>query len=248
MISKSQLKSVRSLHINKYRRKEKKFIAEGPKIVNEFLNSRYNIDTIFALSEWIEENEIGNSIPIVEITHKELQSISLLKTPNQVVAVVHYPESKHLAFEENELILALDTIQDPGNLGTIIRVADWFGIGKVICSIQTADAYSPKVVQATMGAITRVRFEYTDLKLWLSDLPINTSVYGALLDGKDIYKTDLQQSGVIVIGNESKGIRSEIQEILTHRIKIPAYGNSLMESLNAAVATALICGEFRRNL
>ncbi len=246
MISKNQLKSVRSLHVSKYRRKEKKFIAEGPKIVNEFLNSSYEIDTIYALAEWIEANEVDNTITVVEITPKELQFISLLKAPNQVFALVNYPESKHLGFEQGELILALDTIQDPGNLGTIIRIADWFGISKVICSIQTADAYNPKVVQASMGAITRVKFEYTELKEWLVKLPKDTNIYGALLDGDNIYKADLQESGIIVIGNESKGIRPEIQNELTHRIKIPPYGDSLMESLNAAVATALICGEFRR--
>jgi len=245
MISKNQVKFLKSLHQSKYRRKEQLFLAEGVKIVDEFIKSNYSIKTIYAIKEWVDNNadEFDN---INEVSLKELHSISLLKTPNQVLAVVEYPEDKNIVFDKGDLVLALDTIQDPGNLGTIIRIADWFGIKKIICSNETADALNPKVVQATMGAITRVDIEYTDLPSWIAKLPDTTPVYGTLLDGDNMYKTDLSNDGVIVVGNEGNGISSEVQKVLTHRIKIPAYGNSMMESLNVAIATSLVCAEFRR--
>jgi len=245
MLSKNQIKDIRLLHVSKYRKREQYFIAEGPTIVDEFLSSNYVIDKIFALESWIENNK-GVNKTIIPITPRELQSISLLKTPNQVLATVKYPEKRKINFISPELILALDTIQDPGNLGTIIRIADWFGIKKLVCSLETADAYNPKVVQASMGAITRVQFVYTNLSNWLKELPSDTNIYGTLLDGENIYKTKLESNGVIVIGNEGNGISKEIQNLVSHKIKIPAYGNSLMESLNAAVATAIVCNEFRR--
>ena len=245
MISKNQVKFLKSLHQSKYRRKEKLFLAEGVKIVDEFIKSNYSIKTIYAIEEWVDNNaDVFDNIN--EVSLKELHSISLLKTPNQVLAVVEFPEDKNIVFDEGDLILALDTIQDPGNLGTIIRIADWFGIKKIICSKETADALNPKVVQATMGALTRVDMEYTDLPSWIAKLPDTTPVYGTLLDGENMYDTDLSNDGVIVVGNEGNGITSEVQKVLTHRIKIPAYGNSMMESLNVAIATSLVCAEFRR--
>ena len=245
MISKNQVKFLKSLHQSKYRRKEQLFLAEGVKIVDEFIKSNYSIKTIYAIKEWVDNNadEFDN---INEVSLKELHSISLLKTPNQVLAVVEYPEDKNIVFDKGDLVLALDTIQDPGNLGTIIRIADWFGIEKIICSNETADALNPKVVQATMGALTRVNIEYTELPSWIAKLPDTTPVYGTLLDGDNMYETDLSNDGVIVVGNEGNGISSEVQKVLTHRIKIPAYGNSMMESLNVAIATSLVCAEFRR--
>ena len=245
MLSKNQIKEIRLLHVSKYRKREQYFIAEGPTIVQEFINSIYTIDTIFATETWINNNT-NTQHNIVKITPKELQAISLLKTPNQVLATVKYPEKKLLNHNTGELILALDTIQDPGNLGTIIRIADWYGIKKLVCSLDTADAYNPKVVQASMGAITRVNFIYTNLNKWLRALPKNTNIYGTMLDGDSIYEAELNNDGIIIIGNEGNGISKEIQEIISHRIKIPAYGDSLMESLNAAVATAIVCNEFRR--
>ncbi len=245
MLSKNQMKEVRLLHVSKYRKREQYFIAEGPTIIDEFISSEYEIDKIFALESWINKNDAsGNTI--IPITPRELQSISLLKTPNQVLATIKYPENRKLKYKSPELILALDTIQDPGNLGTIIRIADWFGIKKLVCSLDTADAYNPKVVQASMGAITRVQFIYTNLKEWLQELPKGTNIYGTLLDGENIYNTQLKNDGIIVIGNEGNGISKEVQKYVSNRIKIPAYGDSLMESLNAAVATAIVCNEFRR--
>lgn len=245
MLSRNKIKEIRSLHINKYRRQQKSFIIEGPKIVAEFITSKYNVTKVFALEEWINENPNIHK-DIERITPKELQAISLLKTPNQVLAIASYPDENSFNYHENDLVLALDSIQDPGNLGTIIRIADWFGINKLVCSIETADAYNPKVIQASMGAHTRVNFYYTNLESWLSKLNSKTPIYGTLLDGNNIYETELSNNGVIVIGNEGNGISTEIQSLINQRITIPAYGNSMMESLNAAVATAIVCAEFRR--
>jgi TrmH family RNA methyltransferase len=233
------------LHIGKHRKKEQRFIVEGPKLIEEFLASNYEIIQLFATEDWVKEHR--NSHPHTEtITAKELQSISLLSTPNQVLGIVSFPKSSTLVFENGDLILGLDTIQDPGNLGTIIRIADWFGIKKIICSHDTADAYNPKVVQATMGALTRVKIDYVNLKEWITALPSQVHIYGTLLDGENIYTTQLDKEGIIIIGNESQGISAEIQALVNTRIKIPAYGNSRMESLNAAIATAIVCAEFRR--
>lgn len=245
MLSKNQIKSIVSLHSSKNRRKESKFIAEGVKIVEELLNSDFKIAAIFAVSDWVEDNE-GCAEHIFQVSEKELQRISMLKTPNKVLAVVDFPEINALDFEDGDLVLALDTIQDPGNLGTIIRIADWFGINKIVCSNDTADVFNPKVVQATMGAFSRVKLYYTNLANWISNLPEKTPVYGTILNGDNMYETELSESGVIIMGNEGNGISGEVQQLLSKGIKIPAYGNSQMESLNVAVATSIICAEFRR--
>ena len=245
MISKNQIKFIKTLHKGKSRRKEKQFIVEGVKVVDEFINSKFNIISIYALVDWINENENVNC-NISEVSEKELHAISLLKTPNKVLAVIEYNDTKSIEYQSGDLILALDTIQDPGNMGTIIRIADWFGINKIICSTETADAYNPKVVQATMGAITRVNIEYTNLTQWINNLPKDVNVYGTMLDGENMYSSNLSSQGVIVMGNEGNGISEEVQKVLTDRIKIPSYTNSEMESLNVAVATSIVCAEFRR--
>ncbi len=245
MLSKNQLKKIRALHISKYRRQKKSFIVEGPKVVSEFVNSKFNVREIFAIEEWVNKNSnIHNNI--TQISHKELQAISLLKTPNQVVAIVAYPTQEDFQYKENDLVLVLDSIQNPGNLGTIIRIADWFGIDKLICSKETVDVYNPKVVQASMGALTRVEFYYTDLANWLSKLNSKIPIYGTLLEGENIFKTELSDNGVIIIGNEGNGISPEIQSYIKKRITIPSHNKSIMESLNAAIATAIVCAEFKR--
>ncbi len=245
MLSKNQIKEIRSLHISKYRRQKQSFIVEGPKVVDEFINSKYTINKVFALQEWIDNN--SDTHPDIErITPKELQAISLLKTPNQVIAIASYPKDSSINFDKDDLILALDSIQDPGNLGTIIRIADWFGINKIVCSKESADAYNPKVVQASMGALTRVNFCYTNLEEWISKLNSDIPIYGTLLKGENIYEAKLNKRGVIIIGNEGNGISDKIKGYINQRITIPAFGNSRMESLNAAVATAIVCSEFRR--
>ena len=218
MLSKNQIKSIASLHTSKQRRKESKFIAEGVKIVEELLNSDFKIAAVFALSDWIDDNE-GRTEHMFQVSEKELQRISMLKTPNKVLAVVDYPEINALNFENGDLILALDTIQDPGNLGTIIRIADWFGINKIVCSKDTADVFNPKVIQATMGAFSRVQLFYTSLTDWISKLPADTPVYGTLLSGENMYETKLSDSGVIVMGNEGKGISAEVEKLLSKGIK-----------------------------
>ena len=245
MISKNQIKYIKSLHKGKARRKEKQFIVEGVKVVDEFINSKFNIISIYAIADWINGNE-NIDFNVSEVSEKELQAISLLKTPNKVLAVVEYNDAASIEYQSGDLILALDTIQDPGNMGTIIRIADWFGINKIICSMETADAFNPKVVQATMGAITRVSIEYTNLPQWIKELPEDINVYGTMLDGENMYESNLSSEGVIVMGNEGNGISEEVQNVLTDRIKIPSYTNSEMESLNVAIATSIICAEFRR--
>jgi TrmH family RNA methyltransferase len=245
MLSKNQIKDIKQLHLTKFRHQFRQFIAEGPKLVEEFLNSNFRISQIYGTKDWqyAGEHKLQN---FSLISDKGLAAISLMSTPNQVIAIIDYPESAAMEFAKGDLIIALDTIQDPGNLGTIIRIADWFGIKKIVCSPSTADAFSPKVVQASMGALTRINITYLELEPWLKELPENTAIYGALLDGKNIYSTDIQQQGIIVIGNESKGISESIEKLITHKIKIPAHSESKMESLNAAIATAIICAEFRR--
>ncbi len=160
--------------------------------------------------------------------------------------MVQIPDYANIKFNNQELILALDTIQDPGNMGTIIRIADWFGIKQIVCSKESADVYNPKVVQASMGALSRIQIHYTELVPWLSQQDEKTPIYGTLLNGEDIYSQELSQQGIIIIGNESKGINPMVQNMLSHRIRIPSYGNSKMESLNAAIATAIVCAEFKR--
>jgi TrmH family RNA methyltransferase len=204
--------------------------------------------------EWFfSSHKIGSGTECIEVKPAELERISSLSTPNEVLAVCRIPEykldSKAL---ENKLTLVLDDIRDPGNLGTIIRIADWFGIEDIVCSNESADAFNPKVVQSTMGSIARIKVHYTDLTGFLQpDVNNYKPVYGALLEGKNIYSEKLSSSGLIVIGNESKGISEPIQKLVTHKISIPSFshfkpGGGEAESLNAAVATAVICSEFRR--
>lgn len=237
MISKSRLKYIQSLGQKKHRDDDGVFIAEGPKLVQELLQNR-NVELVdvYGLKEWKQSNEnIFTTININEISESELSRISQLKTPNQVVAVFKQfekvnPETK------GRISLVLDTVQDPGNLGTIIRTADWFGISQVICSPDSADFYNPKVVQATMGSISRVKVFYTELEQWLGQQTIRT--YGALLDGKDVTKMSRLKEGLIVIGNESKGIDMNLRPHINEKITIPRTGEA--ESLNAAVATGII--------
>ncbi len=246
MLSKNKIKNIRALHITKYRKERKLFIVETPKVVSEFLHSSFVVKEIFATDNWLENELSVQGIPINRITEKELHSISALTNANQVFALVQIPDYANIKFNAQELILALDTIQDPGNMGTIIRIADWFGIKKIVCSKESADVYNPKVVQASMGALSRIQIHYTELVPWLSQQDATTPIYGTLLNGEDIYSQELSQRGVIIIGNESKGINPMVQNMLSHRIRIPSYGNSKMESLNAAIATAIVCAEFKR--
>ena len=242
MISKNQIKYIRQLELKKFRKRENCFVAEGPKVVGDLMK-RYQPQAIFATRAWLENTGVGNQV--TEITDDELHRISFLQNPQQVLAIFPIPSST--VHQPSALSLALDGIQDPGNLGTIIRIADWFGIDTIYCSEDTADAYNPKVVQATMGSLAHVHIIYCDLLQLFDTLPPSYPVYGTLLDGNDIYRQTLSQEGIIVMGNEGNGISEAVRQRVTHRLLIPNFhqGESA-ESLNVAIATAITCSEFRR--
>ena len=239
MITKNQVKYIQSLGQKKSRDGEKRFIAEGPKLVNELLMAgNCRVVQLYALKEWIDEHASASEhAEIIEISTGELEKISQLTTPNQILAVIEKIQWKNDPEIKGTISLALDTIQDPGNMGTIIRLADWFGIKNIFCSADCADVYNPKVVQASMGSISRVRVAYTDI---LSLLKENKEVriYAAVLNGRDITKMEKISEGIIVIGNESKGINEEILKLTN--VKITIKGKGKAESLNAAVATGII--------
>jgi len=238
MVSRSQLKYIQSLGQKKYRDEAGVFVAEGPKLVKELIQSK-NVELvqIFALNEWVERNvDLLTSVTVATISETELERISQLKTPNNVLAIAKKFEANEPGIKER-VSLVLDTIQDPGNLGTIIRIADWFGISQIICSDDCADMYNSKVVQATMGSIARVNVFYTDLAVWLK-LRSDVRIYAAMLDGKDVTKMSAIREGLIIIGNESVGIDQELLQFANEKVSIPRKGSA--ESLNAAVATGII--------
>ena len=236
MISKNQIKFVRQLEQKKYRKKEGLFVAEGPKVVGDLLRAGFKAHTIFATSEWESQGQTFQ-----EVSDEELRRVSFLQHPQRVLALFFIPTESVPSV--SSLSLALDDVQDPGNLGTIIRIADWFGIDTIYCSENTADAWSPKVVQATMGSIVRVNIIYTDLQELISKAHV--PVYGTLLDGQDIYTQELSKEGIIVMGNEGNGISAPIRKLINRRLLIPQFHEG-PESLNVAIATAITCSEFRR--
>jgi RNA methyltransferase, TrmH family len=239
MLGKSQAKYIQSLGQKKVRDEEGVFIAEGPKIVAELLaSSNAKIQQLFALPAWIKANHQDcNGVELVETDEKDLEKISQLTTPNQVLAVIKKFEMPADIQTKETVSIVLDTIQDPGNLGTIIRIADWFGIGQIICSHECADMYNPKVVQSTMGSIARVNLFYTDLVEWLQEQK-DVFIYAAALEGQNVTAMKKINEGLVVIGNESKGISPSIVELVDVRITIPRKGSA--ESLNAAVAAGII--------
>lgn len=236
MISKNQIKFVRQLEQKKYRKKEGLFVAEGPKVVGDLLRAGFKAHTIFATSEWESQGQTFQ-----EVSDEELRRVSFLQHPQRVLALFFIPTESVPSV--SSLSLALDDVQDPGNLGTIIRIADWFGIDTIYCSENTADAWSPKVVQATMGSIARVNIIYTDLQELISKAQV--PVYGTLLDGQDIYTQELSKEGIIVMGNEGNGISAPIRKLINRKLLIPQFHEG-PESLNVAIATAITCSEFRR--
>ncbi|MEI8201387.1 MAG: RNA methyltransferase [Bacteroidota bacterium] len=229
------------------------FIVEGDKSVIELMSGPFEIIEVYALEEWMNENASSiQNIPVQMVSQKQLDQMSGLSTPNRVIALV---KMKHFQYEVvsiyNELILILDHISDPGNLGTIIRTADWFGIGHVFCSENTVEFYNPKVIQASMGSFTRVKVIPLNLAQFISSAPSETPIYGAFIDSPSIYKTPLSSKGMIIIGSEAKGISDELAAYVNHPISIPRYIRHQTsvgpESLNASIATALVLNEFRRN-
>lgn len=254
MLSKAKVKYLSSLKSKKFRQKYNNFVAEGDKIAIEILKNAQNstavftteIEAIYGLSEWIENNtSLLQPFQAIttEVDKVTLQKISSLQTPNQALIVLKtFDYSLDKAVIQSDFTLLLDEIQDPGNLGTILRIADWFGIKNIICSKDCADLYNPKTIQATMGAFLRVKIfreDLTEFCATFKELP----VYGAVLGGSNLFQTQLEKKALIVIGNEGKGISESMLQLLTHRIEIPANGQA--ESLNAAIATGIICAAFR---
>ncbi|MEX1381963.1 TrmH family RNA methyltransferase [Lutibacter sp.] len=238
-LSKSQLKLITSLSKKKYRIAANLFIVEGIKVVNEFLNSTFELEHLFC----VDDTEYKNQINYTLISVVELKKISNLITPNNVLAIFKIPTINFI--EKEGLVLALDEINDPGNLGTIIRLCDWFGIEQLICSKDTVDCYNSKVVQASMGSLTRVSVFYTDLEVYLKSTKKTT--YASLMDGENVYKTTLPNNAVLVMGNEANGISNPVLELLDKAISIPRFGNlQQTESLNVATATAILLSEFKR--
>lgn len=238
MLSKTKVKYIQSLGHKKRRDEEQVFIAEGPKIVNELLKEpRVHALEIFALQDWLQQNSIPANIEHHMVTQEELEKITQLSTANKVLAIFQQPKVIANIDTNNKWILLLDGIQDPGNLGTIIRIADWFGIKQIICSHECASIYNTKVIQSSMASIARVDVLVTDLLPWVKDHP-SCNYYAAALDGDDLTAMDKLKEGVIMIGNESKGLNPELLSKANTRITIPRLGNA--ESLNAAVATGII--------
>lgn len=242
MISKNQQKLIQSLKLKKNRVKTSLFIAEGEKVVIELINSDITLNSIYCLPSFVSKIDVDNEI-VNEINEKELEKISNLKNANQVVALFEIPKFNKRR-DNSTLTLALDNIRDPGNLGTIIRLADWFGITTILCSLNTVDAFNPKVIMATMGSISRVEIIYCELEEELSK--IDKPIYGAFLEGENIYKTSKIDDAVLVIGNESNGISEVIEKLITNKVTIPQFGSlQETESLNAAVATGILLSEFK---
>ena len=237
-LSKNHIKLITSLSQKKYRQKHKLFVVEGVKVVQEFLNSSYELEIVFST-----DTDFSSTNKFIEVTDQELKKISSLKNPNKVLAIFKIPNQINPITDG--LILALDSINDPGNLGTIIRLCDWFGIEQLVCSNETVDCFNSKVVQASMGSLTRVAVSYLDLKKYLQNALV--PIFVADMDGLNVYKTKLPDSAVLVLGNEANGISDEIKQLVTTKITIPRYGAfQQTESLNVATASAILLSEFRR--
>ncbi|MDR1610891.1 MAG: RNA methyltransferase [Candidatus Symbiothrix sp.] len=249
MLSKNKIKYIRSLEMKKFRNESGCFLAEGNKLVKDILPF-FECELLVAKPSWMAQQGDIRAGELIAAEGDDIEKTSLLKTPQDVIAVFRQP---NYPFDKEELTqnlsLVLDGIQDPGNMGTIIRLADWFGIRNVICSLDTVDIFNPKTVQATMGAIARVKVFYTHLPELLNDF-INVPVYGTFLEGKNIYEEALTANGLIVMGNEGKGISRSVAKYISRKLYIPNYplGTETTESLNVAVAAAITCSEFRRRL
>ncbi len=238
LVSKSQTKLITSLQQKKYRSQSGLFVAEGPKVIDELLNENMELHSLFSTkaSEITAENHF-------HVTETELKKISFLKTANTSLALFKIPQPK--IPQDSGLIVALDAVRDPGNLGTIIRLCDWFGVQQLLCSEDTTDCYNPKVVQATMGSLARVQVHYLALSEYFGKTKL--PIFGGFMDGNNIYSEKLPKEGIIVMGNEANGISEEISQKITHRITIPRFGKiQKTESLNVATATAILLSEFRR--
>lgn len=246
MLSKARIKLIRSLRIKKFRDELQLFTAEGIKLVEDLLPG-FVCEMVLVTPKWAVQAKTFGTKELIEVSEAELATVSQQQTPQGILAVFRMKEVELPGDIRQQLTLALDDIQDPGNLGTIIRIADWFGIRHIFCSLQTADVYNPKVVQSCMGALARVTLHYVDLPLFLAS-QMSLPVYGTSLEGENIYHSDLSQSGIIVMGNEGRGISQETAKQVTSLLLIPCFPGDepTSESLNVAVATAIVCAEFRR--
>lgn len=245
MLSKAKIKYIKSLQVKKYRKEEQCFIVEGAKSVLELLASDFEVVQVLGTPAFLSglQSPYPEAIEVLTVSEKELVELGNFQTNNAALGVAKIRPNASISILPEEFALVLDDIRDPGNLGTIVRTADWFGIDKIIASTESADFYNPKVINATMGSFTRVRIFYTDLAEYLRD--INQKVYGAYLDGTDIHKMTFEKGGLVIIGNEARGIRAGLEEFVTDKITIPRYGKA--ESLNAAIATAIICDNIVRS-
>jgi TrmH family RNA methyltransferase len=246
MISQRTQKYVRSLHQKKYRQESGAFLVEGAKNVVELLRSGWALEALFTTAAFHKENSpllAAQSVPPEITTAAELERLGTLQTNDAALAVARIPENRPLRAEPGELVLVLDDLRDPGNLGTILRVADWYGLTKVVCSPTTVEVYNPKVIAASMGSFTRVRTYVTDLPAYLTQ-NAGMPVYGTFLDGENLHRTTLVASGYVVIGNEANGIGPAVGAAVTQRLTIPRFGGA--ESLNAGIATALVLDHWRR--
>lgn len=245
MLSKSQISFIKSLHQKKFRKEEGLFLVEGLKSVLEFAHSAYEIESIFHTPAILPKlNKISGNIKLQEVNPEELAKISTLNTPQDVLAILRIPEPQTPSIKrlKETFVLVLDGVQDPGNMGTIIRTADWFGIHQLVCSNDTVEVYNPKVVQASMGSLARVSVHYTDLPPFLAAQQV--PIYAAALDGKSIFETTFKTEGCIILGNEGNGIREEVLKNASQKVTIPRFGNT--ESLNVAVSAGIFCAEIRR--
>ena len=240
MVSKNQIKLINSLQQKKYRKLHNLFIAEGKKVIQELIDANFSLEHLFVTKENLFDSKYNFEL----ISDNDLKKISALTTANDCLAVF---KIKEVNFKVSSgLELALDNIKDPGNMGTIIRLCDWFGISKIVCTEETVDIYNPKVVQATMGSLARVEVLYTNLANYLKTTDLE--IFGTFMEGTNIYKTELPSKGIIVMGNEANGISTEIENLVTQKISIPRFGSlQQTESLNVATATAVILSEFKRN-
>jgi len=238
MLSKNQIKLITSLKQKKYRLQHGLFVVEGVKTIKELLQSELILDTLYTTESFnfdAKKEEI--------ISEADLKRISFLKTPNKALALFKIPKPKKV--EDNDLIVALDDVRDPGNLGTIIRLCDWFGVKDLICSQETVNCFNPKVIQATMGSVTRVNITYLNLPEFLKQTKL--PIFGTFMDGKSVYSSELNNEGILVLGNEANGISNNIEQLITEKLSIPRFGNlKATESLNVATATAIFLSEFKR--
>jgi TrmH family RNA methyltransferase len=254
MLSRNQVKHIQSLKQKKFREIHRQFLAEGSKLAIEIVESSIPVISVYALAGWLKQHEIllhKKDIPFTVISETEMERITTLSSPSPALVIAGIPETPAIpASAINDLVLVLDEIKDPGNLGTIIRIADWFGIGSVICSENTVDLYNPKVIQATMGSVTRVSVTYCNLVDFLSSVDPSLRIYGTFPEGENIYSIHPDPQGIIIIGSESSGISPGVVSRVTDKISIPSFstgaGRSHAESLNASIATAIVCSEFRR--